>query len=313
MDRLARSFPPGPLDGWNTNQPEAIPLFPWKEEKKAMTFVGKILVVLILLMSVAFMGFTLAVYSTHRNWRDLVKNPTTGLETKLQNKQSELTQLESERQQVLDQLAQEKAARTEAIAALEVRRLELREQLASRESDLEKLEIRSRDAIKSLETAQGEMKRLKDEVVLLRDEITSTRRDRNSQVAAVRELTDKLNQGEGQLSRLRERNEQLVSELSRASLVIEGNGLSVNDPVDKIPPKLDGVITAVRRNTIEVSLGSDEGIRRGHIVDVFSNQGGYLGRAQVIETSTDRSVARIVPEFRQGVMRKGDRVATRLL
>ena len=279
-----------------------------------MTLVGKILVVLIFFMSVAFMGFTLAVYSTHRNWRDLVENPTTGLKTQLENKRRELAQLETKRQEVLDQLAHEKAARTEAIAVLEVRNLQMQEQLAKKEDELRTLQVDSRNALKTLDTAQSEMKRLKDEVEGLRQEITQTRRDRNRQVAAVRELTDRLNQGEGQLSRLKDRNEQLVSDLSRASLLIDSNGLSINDPIDKIAPKLDGVITAVKGGSlIEVSLGSDEGIRRGHTVDVYSGEGGYLGRAVVIETNTDRCVAKIVPEFRQGVMRKGDRVATRLL
>ena len=56
-----------------------------------------------------------------------------------------------------------------------------------------------------------------------------------------------------------------------------------------------------------------KGIRRGHEVDVYTARGGYLGRAVVVETSNDRSVAKVLSEFRQGVMRKGDRVATRLL
>lgn len=279
-----------------------------------MTLVGKILVVLILIMSLVFMSFTVMVYTTHRNWKDLVKNPTTGLEVQLANKKRELTQLESQRQEALDQLAHEKAARTEAIAVLEGRSLEMESQLAKKEEELRTLQIDSRNAIKTLDTAQSEMKRLKDEVEQLRQEIRTTRQDRNQQVAEVRNLTDKLNQGEGQLKRLKERSEQLVSELARASLVVESNGLSVDDPIDKIPPKLDGVITAVRKsNLIEVSLGSDEGIRRGHEVDVYTTRGGYLGRAVVVETSTDRSVAKVLSEFQQGVMRKGDRVATRLL
>lgn len=279
-----------------------------------MTLVGKILILLILIMSLVFMSFTVMVYSTHRNWKDLVENPQSGLRAQLTKKQAEVQQLELKRQEALDQLAHEKAARTKAIAVLEVRKLDMEEQLAKKEDELRTLQSDSRAAIKTLDTAQSEMARLKDEVEQLRVEITQTRQDRNTQVAEVRTLTDKLNQGEGTLKRLKERNEQLVSELSRASLVVEGNGLSLDDPIDKIAPKLDGVVTAVRNNDlIEVSLGSDEGIRRGHEVDVYTSQGGYLGRATVVETSNDRSVAKIISAFRQGVMRKGDRVATRLL
>ena len=275
-----------------------------------MTLVGKILVVLILIMSLVFMSFTVMVYSTHRNWKD----ETANVKSQLDAKKRELEQLKLQRQEALDQLAHEKAARTKAISVLEVRKLEMEEQLAKKEDELRTLQIDSRNAFKTLDQAQSEMSRLKDEVEQLRTEITKTRQDRNAQVAEVRVLTDRLNQGAGQLKRLKDRNEDLVSELARASLVVEGNGLSLDDPIDKIAPKLDGVITAVRNSSlIEVSLGADEGLRRGHEVDVYTKQGGYLGRAVVVETSNDRSVAKILSEFRQGVMRKGDRVATRLL
>ena len=90
--------------------------------------------------------------------------------------------------------------------------------------------------------------------------------------------------------------------------------MSVDTPVDDMPPQVDGVVTAVRdSNLIEVSMGRDEGIRRGHTLDVYRATGTYLGRLKVIETSSDRAVGRIVPEFLQGVIRKGDRVASRLL
>ena len=39
-----------------------------------MNLVGKIFVVLILVMSVLFMAFAMAVYATHQNWRDVVVN-----------------------------------------------------------------------------------------------------------------------------------------------------------------------------------------------------------------------------------------------
>ena len=39
-----------------------------------MNLVGKIFVVLILVMSVLFMAFAMAVYATHRNWREVVVN-----------------------------------------------------------------------------------------------------------------------------------------------------------------------------------------------------------------------------------------------
>jgi hypothetical protein len=53
-----------------------------------MNLVGKLLVVLILVMSVAFMAFSVAVYSTHKNWMDVITNPNTGYQVKLREQQA---------------------------------------------------------------------------------------------------------------------------------------------------------------------------------------------------------------------------------
>ena len=37
-----------------------------------MTLLGKILTILILVMSILFMAFAVSVYATHTNWRDQV-------------------------------------------------------------------------------------------------------------------------------------------------------------------------------------------------------------------------------------------------
>ena len=43
-----------------------------------MTFLGKILTVLILVMSVLFLGLSVAVHATHTNWKKLVSNENPG-------------------------------------------------------------------------------------------------------------------------------------------------------------------------------------------------------------------------------------------
>ena len=48
-----------------------------------MNLFGKVLVVLIFVMSIVFMTFTMLVYSTHRNWKELVEDPNTGLRSRL--------------------------------------------------------------------------------------------------------------------------------------------------------------------------------------------------------------------------------------
>ncbi len=279
-----------------------------------MTLIGKILVVLIFIMSIVFMTFTVAVYSTHRNWKTLVEDPNNGLRVRFSRAQEQLEQRRNELEELQNRLAFERAARAEALAALESRASVLGEEVKQAEVRLNQLSADTREALEGLKQAQNEMQRLKDEVDSVREEIRTTRLDRDSQLSRAVELTDRLNQGEGELRRLKERNQELVNQLSQAQLVLDRNELSIHTPVDGQPPKVEGVVTAIRdNNLVEVSVGEDEGLRRGHTLDVYRDSGGYLGRLMVLETNPDRAVTKIVPEFRQGVIRKGDRVATKLL
>ena len=63
---------------------------------------------------------------------------------------------------------------------------------------------------------------------------------------------------------------------------------------------------------IEVSIGSDDGLRKGHTLEVFRNQ-SYLGRVVVKSLQPDRAVCEIIPEYRKGIIKRGDRVATRII
>ena len=40
-----------------------------------MNWLGKVFVVLILIMSLVFMGLAMAVYATHKNWKEIIEGP----------------------------------------------------------------------------------------------------------------------------------------------------------------------------------------------------------------------------------------------
>ncbi|MEM7312147.1 MAG: hypothetical protein AAF497_03250 [Planctomycetota bacterium] len=275
-----------------------------------MTLVGKILSVLILVMSIVFMAFTCMTYATHRNWSDIAKDR----KTKFDNAERMLRDKEAEIEAVRLSLSQEKAARSKAIAALEDKNRDQKEKLELQQEKLTAAESEKRKSIQIAETAQREMDRLKDEVDAVRVALKTALDDRNDKLARVTDLRDRNNQLEGQLQRVSTRVDTLRTSLSRSKLVLDRNGLNEFTPVDNTPPELDGEVTKVNSSSlIEVSIGSDEGLRKGHTLDIFRQDGSYIGRVQVIDTNSDRAVARIIPKYRQGVIRKGDRVATKLL
>ena len=59
-------------------------------------------------------------------------------------------------------------------------------------------------------------------------------------------------------------------------------------------------------------IGADDGLRKGHKLEVMRTGGGYVGRIEVTDTTPDRAVCRVVPEMLRSPMQRGDRVFDRL-
>jgi hypothetical protein len=113
------------------------------------------------------------------------------------------------------------------------------------------------------------------------------------------------------VKRLQERHLQLASQLAAQEQVLTAHGLSKDTPVDGIPPQIRGKILAISQdNMVEVSLGTDDGLRIGHTLEIFRGS-KYLGRLEILEAQPDRAVGKILPGFKKGAIQKDDDVATR--
>jgi hypothetical protein len=55
-------------------------------------------------------------------------------------------------------------------------------------------------------------------------------------------------------------------------------------------------------------------LRKEHRLQVYrvNPQGKFVGTIEIVEVDADQAVARILPEFRQGTIQKGDLVAARI-
>jgi hypothetical protein len=167
-------------------------------------------------------------------------------------------------------------------------------------------------AVETLNTNIIRLDAMTEEVALVRNLLRDARQARDEAFVEVAELTDKVIAIEGQKQNLSERNEQLVGQVSRMQGVLDRHDLNEFTPITNKPPKVDGVVTAIGgRGLIEISIGSDDGLRKGHTLEVYRNR-LYIGRIVVQAAEPDKAVGRILPQFRQGSIRRGDRVATRL-
>lgn len=81
-----------------------------------------------------------------------------------------------------------------------------------------------------------------------------------------------------------------------------------DESTQKVPPSARGKVIRVNQNRmVELSLGSNDGLRATHQLDAYRGQ-DYLGRVEVLSTSTDRAVAMILMSYQRGTIQPGDDV-----
>jgi hypothetical protein len=274
-----------------------------------MNLLGKILTVLIFILSIGFMFSSFFVYATHRNWQEEAAK----LESEKASVQEQNTQLTRSIDNLRKSLAAERAARTMALASLETRAQSAEQQLAEEITQRRGLQESERQAIQALAGAQSTLGNLKQEVDDLRSAVREAEADRDRMFQEVVQLKVKEQEAEGVRRRLQARNEDVVDQLSKATVVLRSAGLTVDSPLTNVPPPLEGQVVEVDNDNglVTVSLGEDEGLKRNHTLDI-SRRGQYLGRIRVIRTASDRSVGKVMDGFRRGAIRVGDRVQTKV-
>jgi small-conductance mechanosensitive channel len=282
-----------------------------------MTTLGKVFTVLIFIMSILFMGFSVVVFATHRNWKMLVDNTDTakgplGLKQQLQAQVETNNGLRAELDSLTNRLAVEMAARRSALASLETKLADAQQRLTQKEAELAGLQSAQTEATAALNLAETRLAELVEDIKKLREEIRLVQGQRDESFQRVVDLTDKLYSAAGVERNLKERESQLIGEISKYKRLTDVMGINPSMPVEMIAPPLDGLVTAVGdKNLIEVSLGSDDGLRVGHRVEVFRDN-NYLGSALVLKTDPDRAVAQMDEKSQRGLIKVRDRVATKL-
>jgi hypothetical protein len=280
-----------------------------------MNLVGTIFVVLIFVMSLVFMSFAVAVYATHRNWREVVLLPKTGLKDQLDEAKVKNEGLKNELDKVTRERDAEKAARIDAVTKLENDLRVRTKERNDRDRDLAALVQSERNAVALAKTAVDEAARKEKESAGLRTDVLQTQRDRDANFKEVVRLTDELHQAVNDRVQLQNRLTTLAQDLAKAKEVLLKLGRNPNETDTQ--PIVDGLITSTSGGgLVEISLGSDDGLRKGHQLEVYRISGGastYVGRIEVALTKPEKSVCKLAPNFPQNSnMMKGDRVATKI-
>lgn len=280
-----------------------------------MTLLGKILTMLILIMSVLFFALSLMVFATHKNWKEFATNKDPaklGLVEKLQQANERLDKANKELQSLKNTLAAESAARRYALAALQSKATQYEEMVSAKQKELDNLMADHAKAAQALATAETTKEALTKEVEKLRGDIRTAQQSRDDLFEKIVALTDSLNQNETLRQNLEQRGKQLADQVTRMKVVMDAKGLREDTLVSHIPPQVEGKVLRVgAKDLLVISLGSDVGLKVGHVMDVYRGT-SYLGRIIIRETKPDQAVGQIIKEMQRGTIQQGDNVTTKL-
>ncbi len=286
-----------------------------------MNLVGKILTVLIFVMSLCFMMMAVMVYSTHVNWRDKVMakggaGQKPGLKFQLQDLNKEYDDLHDQFNRAVNTLEDEKAAKRDQVGKLENELVEIRRERNQREIEVQVLNKSTAEAVAVMERSQATLAEQYAELVKTRADKRKAQEDFRNRRDRVIELTDVLHQLQNEKTRLEGIQVTLVADSQRMRDVLRANEIDPASDPDAFMPKTSGIVSATPGSgLIQVNIGSDDGLKKGHNLEVYrvgSGKDRYLGRVEIVDTQPDKAVCKIIPEYRKGAILRGDRVTSKL-
>ena len=283
-----------------------------------MTFVGKLLIVLQVFLSLCFLAFAGAVYTTQTNWKKNADD-TDARATALQNTLDEVNaEFATHKRNADDDVknANERADGFEvdfrnASDDLEATKNQLNDAITLKNAAVEESVIASNEAAQRLQEATG-----------LRSELSKLREESDEQVTQIRQMEDDLLSIRGQLADATTINARLNDDLAaKIELLIQEDINPDSKPSGtalRPPPKdLNALVLASRRNKsgsteyVAVSIGSDDGLVVGHELVVYRG-GKYLGTIELVRVDADDSVGVVKKRARNGVIERGDNVTASL-
>ena len=274
-----------------------------------MNLTGKILTLLILLMSIFFFAVALMVSAAHVNW----KEEAATAKTRAAQVQRSLNETKSATIAQKDFIAREKVARAKQIAALTSRVQEISSELADnkealRESTqtgqarlvtMQEAVARQKQLDKELESALQRNAELVEKLGVINNSLKNKTKDNFDQKNTIETLLVQ----SGDLS----------ERLALLQRVLDNNGLDENSLTSHIVPKLSAVVIGVGNdgNYFEIAAGSDDGVREGHEFDVRRGS-DYIGRGIVTGVRNDKATMKVLRGWMRDTIRRDDFVTSKL-
>lgn len=281
-----------------------------------MTWVGKLLVVLHLVLSIMFMALAGAVFNAHTNWKKAQESAL----KQYQQEQGKARALDTELQAARTTAAQTIAGLEGQVTQLTGERTNLQAAVTGLEAESKQLKVAldaERNLAQNNSTEAGERVR---ESQLLRAQNADLFKSRGEMVATIRDMEDKLFGQDVLIQQLNEKHEKTLRDNAKMCEFLASNGLPTDTREmlvrEQAAPVVRGLVNEVRKaekgnlEYVEISIGSNDGLVRGHKATVYRDD-QFLGRIRLVSVERNRSVGTVEEKAKNAIIEKGDNVTTK--
>jgi hypothetical protein len=278
-----------------------------------MTFVGKILVLVITALSLVFLGVSTVVFTTETNWKaatEAQKKTVQELRNKTNDLDSQIKALEKDKSAA-------DVGHKAAVKQQEDRAAALEAEIKQAQADKEQSQAALVTAQQNAKTALDDSAARKAETDLLREQKGAVEKQANEFKLRQTELNDKIRELTRMLETATNNANDLRDRVARFQTLLRRNGLSDDITMVKgtdTPPSVEGQVSRVQDNrSLELTIGSDDGVLPGHELFVYRTkpQPEFLGKVKIISVDPDQSVGRVIGATIHGKkIKEGDIVSS---
>jgi hypothetical protein len=289
-----------------------------------MSFLGKILIVTQVVLSLLFMCAAGAVFNMHVNWQ---KEATKANDQVKALQTAHTTELASLNQK-MDVLDQKLAGETNRANAEAVKSQQLNNQVVALTQETNSLnqQLQRQTGLAETKSNEAEFRQAEAEQQRVQNETLGDSLD--AQIKTSVALEDQLSTLQQNHNDLIAQHDATLKELSTLQKIVRAHNLATDiqsvATLSEPPPPVEGLVQDIRKDEanrtkfVHISIGSDDGLRVGHMLDVYrpaernNGRAKYLGRIRVWSVTPDNAVGIVVEAAKNGIIEVGDNVTTKL-
>lgn len=282
-----------------------------------MNFVGKVLIVLNLVLCLMFMAFAGAVFTAQSNWGAALA----GAKAKQATLQTTIGESNAAYAKLKADTDTELASREDRAKKAEAENMALNTQLVTTQGERDQARTERNAAQTEAKIASEESRDRIAESEQLRTETSKLRAKIDTQIDTIRGQQDDIIARDRRLAQYELKQVDVLQKLSNQEKLLRFNDIDPDEIIDQElqepPPRVFGKVAAARKNAsrdtelVEVTIGSDDGLQKGHTLWVYRGE-KFLADIRLIDVRPDRSVGEVVKRAKNGVIGRGDNVASKL-